>query len=65
MTKKHYIIIAKAIKDSRYSLAYASVNMGETERSLEIVARTLSIALWNDNHKFSPERFLKACEIEP
>lgn len=64
MTKKDYIRIAEAIRSSRMSLAYASVNVGELDRTINITARTMAVMLQNDNSRFDSIRFLKACGIE-
>jgi hypothetical protein len=64
MTKKDYILIAKAINSAKSALSYASVNMGETNRCIEIVVANLSYLLRGNNHKFDETRFKEACGIE-
>jgi hypothetical protein len=63
MTKKDYIIIAQAIKTSLTGLSYASVNMGETNRCVETIAKNLCGYLLKDNNKFDTTRFLQACGV--
>ena len=64
MTKKDYIKIAEAIRSSRASLAYASVNVGELDRTINITARTMAVMLQGDNARFDSSRFLTACGVE-
>ena len=63
MTKKDYILIAKAINKAQASLRYASVNMAETQRCLSIVAETFASELARENVRFDSVKFLQACNI--
>jgi hypothetical protein len=63
MTKKDYIVIAKAVNKAYISLSYASVNMGETKRSLQTVADALAYELKLENARFDSNKFIEACGI--
>ena len=64
MTKKDYIIIAKAINKAYSSLSYASVNMAETKRCLEIVADSMAYELQLQNTLFDKAKFINACGVK-
>lgn len=63
MTKKDYILQAEAIRDSKSALEYASLNLGETQRAIQVVAYTLANRLQKDNPKFDKNRFITACGL--
>ncbi len=63
MTKKDYILLAATIHSAYKALMYATVNAGETKRSIEVVIDQLGVALYNDNNRFDIDRFTEACNI--
>lgn len=64
MTKKDYILLAKAINKAYSSLRYASVNMGETKRCLDVTVDALAYELKLDNTLFDEHKFVQACQID-
>ena len=63
MTRKHYELIARAIRDSRphaYGEGHERVESAQFDRTAVEVAIALS---W-ENPRFDRERFLKACGVE-
>jgi hypothetical protein len=62
MTKKDYIAIANALKDAKNSLMYATVNAGETKRSLDIVSEYIAKVFKIDNVNFDRVRFFEYLE---
>lgn len=63
MTKKDYILLSKAINKAKSSLSYASINMGETMRSLQVTAEAIAYELKLDNARFDETKFLEACGL--
>ena len=63
MRRKDYIKIAGAIKEAWNALNYATLDKSETDRSVEIVAKTLAIVLANENARFDYDRFVVACGL--
>jgi hypothetical protein len=63
MTRKNYVLLAQAIKEARTALLYASVNVGETERSVGHIASEIALQLKRDNARFDYTRFYRACGI--
>ena len=57
MTRKDYVLIAEAIKDTReeYALTDSAVN------TLSALVAVISSRLENENPRFDVERFEKAC----
>ena len=52
MTKKDYVLIAKAIKEAKQALSYASVNMAETNRSIGMVCDYLDLSFKRSSPRF-------------
>ncbi len=63
MTKKDYVLIAQAIKESHTALCYATTSRGETDRAIEITAQVLASYLKKENPKFNSYIFERACGI--
>lgn len=61
MTKKDYIIIAKAVNKALSSLTYTSVDTQEAYRCLTTVAESLAYELKLENSKFNESKFFEAC----
>ena len=61
MTKKDYILLANAISQAKTSLLYATVNAGETKRSIETIIEILGNELKKDNPRFDYDKFSQAC----
>ena len=57
MTKKDYIAIGNAIKEAKKSLLYATLDTGETKRTIDIVTEYLAIVFKKDNANFNKQRF--------
>jgi len=60
MTKKHFIMLAGAIKETRDTIS--PENTGAA--ALEMLTRRLCAKLRRENPYFDEQRFLKACGIE-
>lgn len=56
MTRKDYILIAKAIKDASSAPGFAARN--------SFVTHALADALAKDNPRFDRDRFMKACGVQ-
>ncbi len=63
MTKKDYVLIASSLKIAHGALMYGTVNAGETNRAIEIVAEVLASELQKENEKFNRDIFLRECGI--
>ena len=61
MTRKDYILIAEAIKQTAdMSRSFADA---EALRGARLTANHIATALGRDNPRFDRERFLKACDV--
>jgi hypothetical protein len=63
MSRKDYIKIANAIREAHNALNYATLDRAETDRSVDIITKTLAVVLANENERFDYNRFVTACEI--
>lgn len=63
MSKKDYVIIAKAIKDSKLALlARSDSDLADNHNlAVKCVAANLATTLANNNHRFDRNRFMVAC----
>jgi hypothetical protein len=61
LSKKHYIAIAKVMRENRES--YSSSWDPNLFRANRDIANALAHYFTSDNHRFDGERFLKACGL--
>lgn len=65
MTRKDYIVIAKAISDAVDRLKnYGWFNNWSTVNAVNEVAWHIAMALRNDNSNFKERRFYEACGLD-
>jgi hypothetical protein len=60
MSRKHYVIIANAIKEARYNKSFVSSQV--ELNTVDFVASQLAIALKSDNGNFDSFKFLSDCK---
>jgi hypothetical protein len=65
MTRKDYVLIAKALKQARDQIpnTNSSINAGEFVAN-STAARLVAYALADDNPRFDRQKFLTACGVE-
>lgn len=70
MTRKDYILIAAAIKETKESVALEAFNnsidaktLYEVLKNLNLVSVEISKVMKRDNIRFDVERFLNACNL--
>ena len=62
MTKKHYVMIAEAIKRTHEGLMYAPVNPAERFLAVEMITKAICSKFVSDNPlNFKADLFMKAC----
>lgn len=63
MTKKHYELIAKAIK-KQWDVQVSITGTGDKSLAIHETALRIAHALKDDNNKFDTDRFLTACGVK-
>jgi hypothetical protein len=62
MTKKDYELIASVIRRAQYQ-ARSREGQEAIEATIECIAGDMAEALYNENTRFDPTRFMEACGI--
>ena len=63
MTRKDYVLIAKAIKSSRVSNYLDNPNRALYLNGIDNAAHNMADALASDNPRFDRDKFLTACGL--
>ena len=65
MTRKDYILIAAALKESRSHIASPNASLRDARsETLDVTVGRLAEALASDNPRFDRERFLTAAGVQ-
>lgn len=64
MTRKDYIVIAAALKETRSQICQKEPDTEELLDGVSCASEYIADALSRDNPRFDRERFLKACGVQ-
>ena len=64
MTKKDYVLIARAIKNARERLEESTGELASGHTMASFVAAELCDELRRENPRFDPYRFIMACGVD-